>query len=87
MPVVSNAQRRFMYATAQGKTSAPASVGQEFIDKSHGITGLPERVGDYQSYGAQGHKHPGLAQLLHGVDRGPSKNVDDIIQGHLQRKV
>lgn len=44
MPVVSQAQRRFMYATAEGKTDAPKAVGQEFVQASHGITGLPEHV-------------------------------------------
>ena len=45
MPVKSEAQRRFMYATAEGKTDAPASVGKDFIAASHGQTDLPERVG------------------------------------------
>lgn len=44
MPVVSQAQRRFMYATAEGKTDAPVSVGKEFVEASHGIKGLPEHV-------------------------------------------
>ena len=44
MPVESQAQRRFMYATAEGKADAPPSVGKEFIDASHGIKGLPEHV-------------------------------------------
>ena len=42
MPPVSQAQRRWAYATAEGKTSAPPSVGREF--EGHGIKGLPERV-------------------------------------------
>lgn len=33
-----------MFATEEGKTDAPPSVGKEFIDASHGITGLPEHV-------------------------------------------
>ena len=44
MPVKSQAQRRFMYATAEGKTDAPPSVGKEFVQASHGIKGLPEHV-------------------------------------------
>lgn len=44
MPVVSQAQRRFMFATAEGKTDAPPKVGREFIKASHGIKGLPEHV-------------------------------------------
>jgi len=44
MPVRSQAQRRFMYATAEGKTDAPKSVGQKFISESHGVRGLPERL-------------------------------------------
>jgi len=43
MPVVSQAQRRFMYATAEGKTDTPKSVGREFVQASRGLTGLPER--------------------------------------------
>lgn len=44
MPVVSQAQRRFMYATEEGKTNAPPSVGRDFIQASHGLKGLPEHV-------------------------------------------
>lgn len=33
-----------MYATAEGKTDAPPSVGKEFVQASHGIKGLPEHV-------------------------------------------
>ena len=44
MPVVSQQQRRFMYATEEGKTDAPPSVGRDFINASHGIKGLPEKV-------------------------------------------
>jgi hypothetical protein len=43
-PVRSNAQRRFMYATEEGKTDAPKSVGKEFIDASHGVKNLPEHA-------------------------------------------
>lgn len=44
-PVVSQAQRRAMYAAKEGKSKLgiPKSVGAEMIEKSHGITGLPER--------------------------------------------
>jgi hypothetical protein len=44
VPVVSQAQRRWAYATAEGKTDAPKSVGREFVNASHGLKGLPERV-------------------------------------------
>jgi hypothetical protein len=44
MPVKSDAQRRFMYATAAGKTDAPPAVGREFLAASHGLKGLPKRV-------------------------------------------
>lgn len=44
MPVTSEAQRRFMYATAAGKTDAPPSVGRRFIAESHGVRDLPEHV-------------------------------------------
>jgi hypothetical protein len=41
MPVRSQAQRRFMYAAAEGV--AP-SVGREFVNSSKGVEGLPARV-------------------------------------------
>ena len=44
MPVQSQAQRRWAYATAAGETDTDPSVGQDFVDASHGLTGLPERV-------------------------------------------
>lgn len=44
MPVRSEAQRRWAYATAAGKTDAPPSVGREFVAASHGMKHLPERV-------------------------------------------
>lgn len=44
MPVQSEAQKRFMYATAEGKTDAPPAVGREFLAASHNAD-LPERVG------------------------------------------
>lgn len=46
-PVVSEAQRRAMYAASQGKSRLGISrkVGEEFIASSHGVTNLPERVG------------------------------------------
>lgn len=64
MPVVSQAQRRFMYATEQGKTNAPPSVGKDFIDSSHGLKGLPEHVG--------GKKHPSQ----HGTTPGVGKRFN-----------
>lgn len=42
MPPKSQSQRRWAYATAEGKTDAPPSVGREFL--GHGVTRLPERV-------------------------------------------
>lgn len=44
MPVVSQAQRRWAYATEEGKTDTAPSVGKEFVDASHGLKGLPEHV-------------------------------------------
>jgi hypothetical protein len=45
MPVVSQDQRRAMYAAAEGKSNLgiPKSVGREFVQSSHGLTGLPEK--------------------------------------------
>lgn len=45
MPVKSEAQRRFMYATAEGKTDVSPDVGRDFIEASHGKKDLPEKVG------------------------------------------
>jgi hypothetical protein len=46
-PVVSQAQRRAMYAAASGhsKIGIPQKVGKEFIAESHGVKNLPERKG------------------------------------------
>lgn len=65
MPVVSQAQRRFMYATKEGKTDAPPSVGKDFIDASHGVKNLPEHVS----------KHSGFTNAMkgHGAAKGPNK--------------
>lgn len=48
MPVVSESQRRAMYAAKEGKSTLgiPKSVGTDFIAASHGITGLPKRAPD-----------------------------------------
>lgn len=35
-----------MYATIEGKTEAPPSVGRDFINASHGLKGLPNRLSD-----------------------------------------
>lgn len=45
MPVVSQNQRRAMYAAASGHSTLgiPKKVGREFIAASHGIKGLPKR--------------------------------------------
>jgi len=47
VPVVSEAQRKAMYAAAAGKSNLgiPKKVGAEFVAASHGVTGLPEHVG------------------------------------------
>lgn len=46
MPVKSEAQRRFMYAVAEGKVrGVPKKVGRDFVAASHGIRDLPARVG------------------------------------------
>jgi hypothetical protein len=43
VPPVSQAQRRWAYAVAEGKVKGtPKSVGVEF--EGHGVKGLPERV-------------------------------------------
>ena len=46
MPVTSQAQRRAMFAAAEGHSNLgiPKSVGQDFTAASKGITGLPERA-------------------------------------------
>lgn len=61
MPVVSQAQRRFMYATKEGKTDVSPSVGEDFINASHGIKGLPERKGRSQM---------SKAMQAHGYSKG-----------------
>jgi hypothetical protein len=73
MPVVSNAQRRFMYATQAGKTDVSPKVGADFISKSHGITGLPEYV------------HEGHPELTKLASHKSSRSVDDVIQAALRR--
>lgn len=48
MPVHSEAQRRFMYAAAEGKVPGiKPSVGREFVNASKGIANLPKRKGVY----------------------------------------
>jgi len=74
MPVVSQAQRRWAYATAEGKTDTDPKVGQEFIDKSHGITGLPDRVSNS--------RHPELSSL---ASRHSTHGVDDLIFSVMKR--
>lgn len=46
MPSVSQAQSRFMHATAEGKTDVPAKVGKEFVKADHGrkIKRLPKHA-------------------------------------------
>ncbi len=45
MPVVSQAQRRFMYAAAEGRVpGVKPRVGAEFVQASKGLTGLPEHI-------------------------------------------
>lgn len=46
MPSVSQAQNRFMHATAEGKTDVAASVGKEFVKADHGrkIKRLPKHA-------------------------------------------
>lgn len=63
MPVVSQAQRRFMYATKEGKTDAPKSVGEDFINASHGLKDLPERVGS-KKHPSQHGSSPGVGKLF-----------------------
>lgn len=59
MPVVSQAQRRFMYATEEGKTDVDPKVGKDFVNASHGVKGLPEHVGSK--------KHPSAPKKAAGV--------------------
>jgi len=68
MPVKSQAQRRFMYATAEGKTDVKPSVGKDFIEASHGLKGLPEHVKK-----VSGHKGFTDAMKAHGVAKGANK--------------
>lgn len=51
MPPVSQAQRRWAYATAAGKTDAPKAVGREFL--GHGVKGLPERASVTKAIGTR----------------------------------
>jgi hypothetical protein len=48
MPVVSKAQNAAMHAAAEGKSTLgiPKSVGQDFVNASHGesVKSLPQRV-------------------------------------------
>lgn len=45
MPVVSQRQRRFMYAVEEGKVAGvKPSVGRDFVESSHGLRNLPERA-------------------------------------------
>ena len=60
MPVKSQAQRRWAYATAEGKTDTDPSVGKEFVEASHGLKGLPERVKSHPSAA----KSPGVGKLF-----------------------
>ena len=46
MPVKSDAQRRFMYATEEGKTDVSKKVGAEFINASKGLTNLPKKASE-----------------------------------------
>jgi len=59
MPLKSQAQRRWAYATAAGKTDADPSVGKEYVESGHGVKGLPERVGSK--------KHPAMHNTTRGV--------------------
>ena len=71
MPVVSQAQRRFMYATEEGKTDVKPSVGKDFINASHGVKGLPEHVGS-KKHPASPPQGAGVGKLFnqHGRKRG-----------------
>lgn len=48
MPIVSDAQRRAMYAAKEGHSTLgiPQSVGAEFVAAGPASKKLPERVGD-----------------------------------------
>ena len=47
MPSKSQAQSRFMHATAEGKTDAPKEVGEDFIEADRGrkTSKLPKKMG------------------------------------------
>ena len=86
MPVVSQAQRRWAYATAEGKTDAPASVGKEFVEASHGITGLPARkhkqAGAASSRSQQRYMGYLKANPQEAAQRGiPPAMVDNLARG------
>jgi hypothetical protein len=46
MPAVSVQQLRAMYAAKEGKSNLgiPPSVGADFVQATHGVTGLPRRA-------------------------------------------
>jgi hypothetical protein len=62
MPVVSQQQRRAMYAAAEGHSTLgiPQKVGAEFIAASHGIKHLPKRKKPkkrrYKPFGSLAHE-------------------------------
>jgi len=74
MPLKSQDQRRWAYATAEGKTDADPSVGREFINSSRGVTGLPKKVGS-KKHPSQQSTTPGVGKLFnrHGNKFGSNK--------------
>lgn len=73
MPVVSQQQRKFMYATEEGKANVDPSVGRDFIAASHGLRGLPARIG--KPVGKRKKKaHPTPADIRNRI--GKPRRVD-----------
>lgn len=56
-----------MYATAAGQTDAPPSVGREFVDASHGLRGLPARIG--KPVGKKKKRHPSASDVRRRIGK------------------
>lgn len=68
MPVVSEAQRRAMYAAKEGHSTLgiPKKVGEEFIDASHGVKHLPARKTKHEPVKAENARRMAHALTHHG---------------------
>lgn len=56
-----------MYATAEGKTDAPPSVGREFVGASQGLRGLPARIG--KPAGKKKKRHPSAPDVRRRIGK------------------